>query len=122
MDMDADARQPAVGRQFYERQLAYLQAGDVDGLIVQHYHDDALLVTFDTAVRGRDALKEYFGRYLQQLGRLEVVSTDNFRETGDTIFLEATVTPALGAARVYDAFVLHEGRICYHFAGVMGPA
>lgn len=122
MDVDTDTRQPAAGRQFYERQLAYLQAGDVAGLIARHYHDDALLVTFDAAVRGRDALNEYFGRYLRQLGHLEVVSTDNFRETGDTIFLEATVTTALGAARVYDTFVLREGKITYHFAGVMGPA
>lgn len=110
------------GNPSHERQLAYLQAGDVDGLIAQHYHDDALLVTFDTAVRGRDALMAYFRRYMQQLGRLEVVSTDRFTETGDTIFLEATVTSALGTARVYDALVLREGKISYHFAGVMGPA
>lgn len=122
MDMEAETRRPAAGRQFYERQLAYLQAGDVDGLIAQHYHDDALLVTFETAVRGRDALTAYFRRYVQQLGHLEVVSTDNFTETGDAIFLEATVTSALGTARVYDALVLREGKISYHFAGVMGPA
>jgi len=122
MSTDVDSRQPTAGRQFYERQLAYLQSGDVEGLIAQHYHADALLVTFDTAVRGHEALTAYFRRYLEQLGHLEVVSTDNFTETGDTILLEATVSSALGAARVYDAFVLREGKICYHFAGVMGPA
>jgi len=113
-------RQYVSGRQFYERQLAYLQAGDVEGLIDQHYHDDALLVGFDVTVRGRDALKEYFRRYLRQLGHLEVVSTDKFVETGDAIFLEATMRTALGVARVYDAFVLRDGKISYHFAGVFG--
>ena len=116
-----DRRQYVSGRQFYERQLAYLQAGDVDELIDQHYHDDAALITFDVTVRGRDALKEYFRRYLQQLGQLEALSTDNFTETGDAIFLEATIRTALGVARVYDAFVLREGKIAYHFAGVIGP-
>jgi len=109
------------GRQFYERQLAYLQGGDVDGLIDHHYHADAALVTFDVTVRGRAALKEYFRRYLRQLGHLEALSTDKFVETGDTIFLEATLRTALGVARVYDAFVLRDGKIAYHFAGVIGP-
>jgi len=108
------------GRQFYERQLAYLQAGDVDGLISHHYHDDAVLVTFDVTVRGREALIRYFRRYLQELGHLELLSTDKFVETGDAIFLEATMRTALGTARVYDALVLREGKITYHFAGVNG--
>lgn len=112
-------RRHELGRLFYERQVAFLQAGDVDGMIDQHYHADALLITFAQSVRGREALKEYFRGYLQRLGRLEVLSTDNFTETGDTIFLEATVATALGTARVYDAFVLREGKIVYHFAGVM---
>lgn len=116
-----DRCQYVSGWQFYERQLAYLQAGDVDELIDQHYHDDALLVSFEVTVRGRDALREYFRRYLQQLGQLEVLSTDKFTETGDAIFLEATMRTALGVARVYDAFVLREGKIAYHFAGVIGP-
>jgi len=116
-----DAHQNVSGQQFYERQLAYLQAGDVKGLIDQHYHDDALLVGFDVTVRGHDALTVHFRGYLQRLGQLEVLSTDKFVETGDTIFLEATVRTALGAARVYDAFVLRDGKIAYHFTGVIGP-
>ena len=110
------------GRQFYERQLTYLQAGDVEGLIDQHYHDDALLVWFDRTIRGRGELTAYFRHYLQQLGQLEVISTDNYTETGDTIFLEATMRTALGIARVYDALVLREDKIAYHFAGMIGPA
>jgi hypothetical protein len=31
------------------------------------------------------------------------------------------MTTALGTTRVYDAFVLREGKIAYHFAGVIGP-
>jgi ketosteroid isomerase-like protein len=117
-----DTREPGFGREFYERQIAFLQANDVDGLIDRHYHDDAVLVRFDGVVRGRVALKEHFRAYLQQLSYLQVVSTDQFVATGDTIMLEATMTTALGTARVYDAFVLREGKITHHFAGVIGPA
>jgi len=116
-----DTRQYVSGQQFYERQLAYLQAGDVKGLIDHHYHADAALVTFDVTVRGHDALIAHFRGYLQRLGQLEVLSTDKFVETGDTIFLEATMRTALGAARVYDAFVLRDGKIAYHFTGVIDP-
>ena len=110
------------GWRFYERHLAYLQANDVDRLIDHHYHEDAVLVRFDLAVRGRDALKDYFRTYLRQLDYLELISTDQFRETGDTIFLEATMRTGLGTARVYDALVLRDGKITHHFAGIIGPA
>src|SRR5437868_6941927 len=110
------------GRRFYEEQLAYLAAKDVDGLVDNHYNVDAVLVSFDVTVKGRDALREYFRTYLKRLGTLTVTSTDRFTETEDTIFFEATMTSNLGTARVYDAFVLRDGKISYHFAGVIGPS
>jgi ketosteroid isomerase-like protein len=107
-------------RKFYDEQLDYLYKKDVDGLIDNHYNEDALLISFDATVRGRQALKEHFRRYLQMLGDLKVKSTDKFTETGDTIFFEATVNASnLGDTRVYDAFVLRNGKISYHFTGVM---
>src|SRR6266566_6585574 len=101
--------------QFYNRKLDYIYSGDVDGLIDNHYNEDALLVGFDVLVQGRAALKEYFRGYLKQLGKLEVKSTDKFRETPDTVFLEASVVSDLGPAVVYDAWVLKDGKISYHF-------
>ena len=109
------------GRKFYEEQLDYLAAKDVDGLVANHYNDDAVLMSFDVTVRGREALRQYFRAYLERLGTLAVTSTDRFAETEDSIFFEATVTSNLGTVRVYDAFVLRDGKISYHFAGVIGP-
>jgi len=106
------------GRKFYEEQLNYLFAKDVDGLIDNHYNEDAVLIGFDFVVKGRDALKEHFRNYLKMLGNLEVKSTDKFRETEDTTFLEASVMSNLGPAVVYDAWVLRNGKISYHFTGV----
>jgi hypothetical protein len=53
------------------------------------------------------------------LGGIELKSTDKYTETDDTIFFEATVvTGAFGEAKVYDAFVLRDGKATHHFTGV----
>ena len=109
----------ADGREFYDRQIRYLLDRDTDTMIDEHYNENATLVSHNAVVRGREELKPYFRGYVEMLGDLEVVSTDKFTDTGDTIFFEATVNSALGQARVYDAFVLRDGRIDYHFTGVM---
>jgi hypothetical protein len=106
------------GRKFYEEQLNYLFANDVDGLIDNHYNEDATLIGFDFIVKGRDALKKHFRNYLATLGKLEVKSTDKFQETADAAFLEASVVSDLGPAHVYDAWILENGKISYHFTGV----
>jgi hypothetical protein len=87
-------------------------------LIDNHYNEDAILIGFDFVVKGRDALKTHFRTYLQTLGHLEVKSTNKFRETEDAIFFEASVVSDLGPAEVYDALVLKQGKIAYHFTGV----
>jgi hypothetical protein len=119
---ETDHLNSSPGRKFYEEQLGYLTAKDVDGLIANHYNDDAVLISFDVTVKGRGALREYFRTYLERLSTLTVRSTDKFAETEDCTLLEATVTSNLGTVRVYDAFVLREGKISYHFAGVIGPS
>ena len=106
------------GRTFYEEQLEYLFKKDVDGLVDNHYTEDAQLIAFDFVVKGRDALKEHFRGYLEMLGDLQVESTDKFQETDDSIFFEATVNSRLGRVVVYDAFVLRDGKISHHFTGV----
>lgn len=108
-------------RQFYEAQIRYLVAGDVEGLIDNQYTDDATLVSFDNQIHGNAALKEYFKGYLEMLGKLEVVSTDKFVETDDSLFFEATVNTNFGQAKVFDAWVLRDGRISHHFTGVYPP-
>ena len=105
-------------RRFYEAQIQYLVAGDVEGLIDNQYTDDAQLVSFDNQIKGNAALKEYFKGYLKMLGSLEVVSTDKFVETEDSLFFQATVNTQLGQAKVYDAWVLRDGKISHHFTGV----
>ncbi len=103
---------------FYRRQIACLEGNDLDGLMAQ-YHEDAVLLTFDTTVRGHDALRPYMAAYLARLGSLRLRSTDKFRATDDAILFEATVDTDHGVARVYDAFALRDGKATHHFAGVL---
>jgi hypothetical protein len=46
-------------------------------------------------------------------------STDKFTETEDAIFFEATITSRLGKARVYDVFLLRDGKATHRFSGVI---
>jgi hypothetical protein len=109
----------SIGRRFYDQQVAYLEAADVAGLINNHYHEEAVLISFDHTIRGRAALIEHFHRYLAQLGSLNLKSTDKYNETEDAIFFEATIATAHGEAKVYDAFVLKDQRIIRHFSGLI---
>jgi SnoaL-like domain len=106
------------GRRFYDEQIALLQQNNTDELIERHYHSDAVLVTFQGIVRGQEALRQHFRSYMAKLGKLTVRSLDQFAETEDSLFFEATVETALGIARVYDAFVLKRGRATHHFTGL----
>jgi hypothetical protein len=109
----------ADGREFYDRQIQYLLDRDIDALIDNHYNEDAKLVSHDNVIQGRDDLKQYFKGYVEMLGDLQVLSTDKFTDTGDAIMFEATVNSNFGQVRVYDAFVMNNGKIDYHFTGVM---
>jgi len=106
------------GAEFYNSQIAYLEANDLDS-IVDQYHDDAVIVGFDFLVRGREAIRKHMGAYLQRLGYLKLISTDKFAETADSIFFEATCETSMGVARVYDVFMLRDGKATHQFTGVI---
>jgi len=110
------ARTP--GKQFYEEQLDYLAARDIDGLVDNHYAEGGSIIAFDFVITGRAALKQHFQQYLEMLGYIKLKSTDKFRETEDSIFFEATVETKLGVVQVYDAFVLKDGKATHHFTGL----
>jgi len=109
----------STGRHFLEAQLDFPARRDLEGLLSSHYWPDAVLVTPERVVAGREALHAYFGAYLKALGDFSVESFDAVSEGPDAILLEATMSSGLGRARVYDAFALREGRITHHFAGVI---
>jgi hypothetical protein len=111
------------GWKFYNRQMDFIYKKDVDNLIDTNYNDDAQLLSLATdtgfTVKGKEALKEHFKGYLQMLGDLTVKSVDKWQETDDTIFFEASVNASnIGDARVYDAFILRNGKVSHHLSGL----
>ncbi len=108
------------GMQFYESQLSYLEANDVEGLVPNQYADDAIIVSFDFQRRGQAEILTHFHNYLAQLGYIKLQSTDKFTETDDSIYFEATVKTAGGVAKVYDVFILNDERkATHHFTGLL---
>jgi hypothetical protein len=108
----------SAGKAFYDRQLAFLDRQDIDGLIQNQYHPDAVLVGFDFVRRGRAELREHFKNYLGQLGKIRLISTDKFAEIEDAIFFEASVETDIGIAEVYDVFTFKDGQAIRHFTGL----
>lgn len=106
------------GQTFYDDQIASLEAHDMDG-IMSHYTEDAQLVAFDFTMTGHAEIRPHFEGYLNMLGSMKLVSTDKFTETDDSIFFEATVQADIGLAKVYDVFVLRDGKATHHFTGVI---
>jgi len=106
------------GKLFYEEQVKFLLDKDVEDLVEKHYHDHAVLVSFDHIVRGKDELKAYFNQFLGSVTIERVISTDNFTETEDTLMFEATVESNRGVVKTFDALVLESGRISLQFTGV----
>ena len=105
-------------RDFYLRQLDFLDKKDVEGLIHNQYTEDATLLNFDYYIKGTDALIEYFKGYIAGLGYIKLLSTDKYTEGDDSLYFEATVETAGGIAQVYDVFVMRDGKIWRHFSGL----
>lgn len=107
------------GRQFFDRQMEYLNKNDIDGLVDNQYDEQAILVSFSDTIRGREALRQYFKGYVEKLGKLELKSIDNFVEIEDAIFFQATMDTVFGRSQVYDIFVFANGKATRHFTGVI---
>ncbi len=106
------------GRKFYDDQVRFLEAHDIDG-IMSHYTEDAEIVSFDFVRKGHAEIRPHFEGYLKMLGNITLLSTDKFAETDDSIYFEATIRADIGIARVYDVFILESGRATHHFTGVI---
>ena len=112
------------GRKFFDEHMAYIYAGDVDGMIDNQYSEDAVLFSpfdiLDTpplhVVRGRAALKEFFHKYLAWQGAIDVESLYDFGETEDSIFFQAIFTSKTGRWVVGDAWHMKDGMIDNHYS------
>jgi hypothetical protein len=104
-------------KRFYAEHVAYLDARDYVGLVENHYCEDAMVMSTEYIVIGREALYKHFAKYAGLMAHLRVISTDRWIESENTFAFEATAHTQWGLTRVHDAFVLRDGKIYRHFTG-----
>lgn len=110
------------GKKFYLDQLGYVGKGDIDGLLKNHYHEDAVMVTFDGVRKGHDELRQYYVNTLASMGKITGLSTDYFCETDDSIIFKATITDEKrGTVHADNAFYLKNGKIYRHLSLTLLP-
>jgi hypothetical protein len=113
------------GRQFFDGHLARISAGKIDEMVDNDYTENAVLITFfdglDTpppiTVRGRAAIKDFFHRYMEVVGNIDVKSLD-FAEDYDGkqggICFQAAFDSRLGRLTAADAWFMKDGKIDFH--------
>lgn len=104
---------------FYQRHVDFFVRKDIAGMLVSDYTDDAEVVSYDFAAKGKEQLLQLFTGYLAMMGDIKLKSTEHFRATADSMLLEATMeTSGAGERKVWDVFVLRDGKIARHFTGI----
>ena len=110
------------GKQFYLKQLQYLGSGDIEGMLTEHYHPEAVMVTFDGIRRGHDELRQYFVNTLHSMGQITELVTDYFAETEDVVIFKARITDSnRGTVYADNAMYIRDGKIYRHIALTILP-
>lgn len=104
-------------KQIYASQVRSLIEQDPVKLVETNYHPDATVQSFQSTVTGHEALKEHFATYMRLVKIWEVISTDHYAETPNSIAFEATIDSSAGVLKVYDVMILRDGKIHFHFTG-----
>lgn len=108
------------GKAFFSERMKLMGSGDVDAL-VEYYAADAEVVRFLGVARGRDEIRAYLIGLLGAHQGYELVSLDQFQQSGESLMWEATVNTAAGPLQVYDVLVFNEeGKILRQFPGLQG--
>jgi hypothetical protein len=106
-------------RDVFDRQVRLMESGDLDGLLGQ-YHEDAVLLRFDRAVRGRAALRDFYAAYLAQRPRmLELLQ---YADADDLISYQALLELGGEERRAHGAIVLRGERIARQVTGLFPAA
>ncbi len=113
---------PGKGKEFYNEQLGFVATGNIDGLLNEHYHPDAVMVTFDGIRRGREELRKYYEDTLGLIGRVTYLATEYFAETEDCIIFKAVISSdARGTVHADNGLYFKDGKIFRHIALTLVP-
>lgn len=114
--------------QMYRQHIGFIKDKNVPGILNQ-YAEDALLIGTLTEgrkpryVRGRDQLRDFFNGNFMGLKSL-TSRIDQWAETGNALMIVESIDVAqtdgsIAHMSFYDNWVLRDGRIRVHFAGVV---
>ncbi|MCU7918181.1 MAG: nuclear transport factor 2 family protein [Candidatus Thiodiazotropha sp. (ex Epidulcina cf. delphinae)] len=121
-ELQGKALGEGLGRLFYQEQLELIGSGQIDKLVEDHYHPDAVIVTFDGIHHGRPAIKNYVMDTLNRHQKVTYLATEFFAESEDVIIFRATVkSEGRGTINAQDAFLMKDGKIFRHIALTLVP-
>jgi|GEM_PF-2427147 len=106
-------------RELFDRHVRLTEAGDLEGLLGQ-YHEDAVLLRFDRAVRGRAALRDHYASYLAAAPRFKEIL--QVAEAEDLVSWQAVLEQGGEEHRAYGVLFLRGERIARHVAGLFPVA
>ena len=114
--------EPGKGKEFYKEQLGLMASGDIERLLQEHYHEDAIMVTFDGIRRGRDELREYYVSTLKKMGKITYLATEYFAEIEDVIIFKSVITSeGRGTVHADNGLYMKDGKIFRHIALTILP-
>ena len=114
----------AIGRMYVEH-IGFIKAHDIESLLAQYTEDAVLISSFSGEpqyYRGREGLREHMAGILGIEGLESRV--DFYAETSDpdTLMVVEAISMTIGGQvqhmRFADSWVIRDGRIAIHFAGM----
>ena len=97
-------------QEVFQHHAEVLIGGDIDG-IVSDYADDAVFITPDGSLRGKDGIRQAFQKVLDDLPDAELdLKTATFED--DALFIEWTAKTSAGRVDDgIDTFIFRDGQI-----------
>ncbi|GAB2558203.1 nuclear transport factor 2 family protein [Spirosoma aerophilum] len=100
-------------------QLAFLQRGDIDGMVKACYTDDARMHGFTFRAQGHAAIQALVELYLRRLSTLGERTMDKFVTGRQFIWMEMTIqNPNGDPVKVYEVKFLRSGKIYLQLYGL----
>jgi len=111
------------GQKFLKKHTEYIAKGDIDGLLRDHYHDNAEMVTYEFTLKGKKAIKKYLAvDGPAKSGKILGFTMNHFVESKDVISFTATIkSEKLGVFIARDTFFLRDGKVYRHIALTVPP-
>ena len=108
------------GRDLVDRINALMSEGDVEALC-DLYAADAQMVLYYRVASGRDEIRALLASSLESHGVYDVISVDQFQDTGDIVMWDATVERDEGILEATHILILDaDGLIYRHIPRIRG--